>query len=125
MAYVSVPARAKRPGWAHIKLTPRSIEDFATVGVAIMLRAKDGICEDVRLGLNSVAPIIVRAKQAERALLGKRISDAVLREMGDIAATEVDPMDDNRGSAEYKRELVKVLVLRAAVEAVKMIESPL
>ena len=114
-----------RPAWSHIKFTPRSIEDFATVGVAITLRAKDGICEDVRLGLNSVAPIIVRAKQAERALLGKRISDAVLREMGDIAATEVDPMDDNRGSAEYKRELVKVLVPRAAVEAVKMIESPL
>ena len=73
----------------------------------------------LRRMLNSVAPIIVRAKQAERALLGKRITDAVLREMGDIAATEVDPMDDNRGSAEYKRELVKVLVPRAAQEALQ------
>jgi aerobic carbon-monoxide dehydrogenase medium subunit len=108
-----------RPAWSHIKFTPRSIEDFATVGVAITLRAKDGICEDVRLGLNSVAPIIVRAKQAERVLHGKRISDAALREMGEIAATEVDPMDDNRGSAEYKRELVKVLVRRAAQEALQ------
>jgi CO/xanthine dehydrogenase FAD-binding subunit len=43
--------------------------------------------------------------------------------MGEIAATEVDPMDDNRGSAEYKREMVKVLVRRAAAEALKMIES--
>jgi aerobic carbon-monoxide dehydrogenase medium subunit len=108
-----------RSAWSHIKFTPRSIEDFATVGVAITLRAKDGICEDVRLGLNSVAPIIVRAKQAERVLHGKRISDAALREMGEIAATEVDPMDDNRGSAEYKRELVKVLVRRAAQEALQ------
>lgn len=110
-----------RPAWSHIKFTPRSIEDFATVGVAITLRAKDGICEDVRLGLNSVAPIIVRAKQAERALRGKKIDAAALREMGEIAATEVDPMDDNRGSAAYKRELVKVLVPRAAQEALKMI----
>jgi len=111
----------RRPAWSHIKFTPRSIEDFATVGVAITLRAKDGICEDVRLSLNSVAPVIVRAKQAERTLQGKRINDAALREMGDIAATEVDPMDDNRGSAEYKRELVKVLVPRAAQEALQRI----
>ncbi len=107
----------QRPGWSHIKFTPRSIEDFATVGVALTLRVKSGICEDVRLGLNSVAAIILRAKQAERALRGKQINDSALREMGEIAATEVDPMDDNRGSAEYKRELVKVLVPRAGQEA--------
>jgi carbon-monoxide dehydrogenase medium subunit len=71
------------------------------------------------LGLNSVAPIIIRAKQAEKVLIGKQINDATLREMGETASTEVDPMDDNRGSAEYKRELVKVLVRRAAEEALR------
>ena len=95
----------------------------ATVGVAITLQAKNGICEDVRLGLNSVAPTILRAKKAEEVLRGKPITDSALREMGEIAATEVDPMDDNRGSAEYKREMVKVLVRRAAVEALEMIEN--
>ena len=45
-----------------------------------------------------------------------------LKEMGNIAATEVDPMDDNRGSAEYKREMVKVLVRRAAKEALQRIQ---
>jgi aerobic carbon-monoxide dehydrogenase medium subunit len=109
----------ERPGWSHIKFTPRSIEDFATVGVALTLRTKDGTCEDVRLALNSVAPTILRAKQAERALLGKAINDAALRNMGEVAATEVDPMDDNRGSADYKREMVKVLVRRAAQEALR------
>jgi aerobic carbon-monoxide dehydrogenase medium subunit len=119
---IQVP-RPQRPGWSHIKFTPRSIEDFATVGVAITLQAKNSICEDVRLGLNSVAPTILRAKKAEEVLRGKPITDSALREMGEIAATEVDPMDDNRGSAEYKREMVKVLVRRAAAEALKMIES--
>ena len=85
------------------------MEDFATVGVALTLRKKNGICEDVRLGLSSAAPAVVRAKRAEEALRGRPITDATLREMGEIAATEVDPMDDNRGSAEYKREMVKVL----------------
>ena len=109
----------ERPGWSHIKFTPRSIEDFATVGVALTLRARDGVCEDVRIGLNSVAPTIVHAKQAERALRGKAINDAALRNMGEVAATEVDPMDDNRGSADYKREMVKVLVRRATEEALQ------
>jgi carbon-monoxide dehydrogenase medium subunit len=109
----------QRPGWSHIKFTPRSVEDFATVGVALTLRTKDGTCEDVRLGLNSVAPVIVHAKRAEEVLRGRSITEAVLREMGEVAATEVDPMDDNRGSAEYKREMVKVLVRRAAQEALR------
>jgi carbon-monoxide dehydrogenase medium subunit len=108
-----------RPGWAHIKFTPRSVEDFATVGVAITLRTKDGVCEDVRLGLNSVSSTIVHAKQAEAVLRGKAISDDLLREMGEVAAGECDPTDDNRGSAEYKHELLKVLVPRAAEDALQ------
>jgi aerobic carbon-monoxide dehydrogenase medium subunit len=107
----------QRAGWSHIKFTPRSIEDFATVGVAITLQAKNGTCEDVRIGLNSVASTIVRARKAEDVLRGKPIDDATLREMGEVASTECDPTDDNRGSADYKREMVKVLVRRAAKEA--------
>jgi len=109
----------QRPGWSHIKFTPRSVEDFATVGVAITLSAKDGVCEDVRLGLNSVASTIVHAKQAEQILRGKTIDDDLLRRMGEIAASETDPVDDNRGSADYKREMVRVLVHRAAKEAIQ------
>jgi carbon-monoxide dehydrogenase medium subunit len=108
---------SQRPGWSHIKFTPRSIEDFATVGVALTMKARNGTCEDVRVGLNSVASTIVHAKKAEEVLRGKPITDAALQEMGEVAATECDPTDDNRGSAEYKREMVKVLVRRAAKEA--------
>jgi carbon-monoxide dehydrogenase medium subunit len=109
----------QRPGWSHIKFTPRSVEDFATVGVALTLRANNGVCEDVRLGLNSVASTIVRGRKAEAVLRGKPITDATLQEMGEVAATECDPTDDNRGSAEYKRDMVKVLVRRAAQEALQ------
>jgi carbon-monoxide dehydrogenase medium subunit len=106
-----------RPHWAHIKFTPRSVEDFATVGVALTLRARNGICEDIRLGLNSVASTIIHATRAEDILRGQEITDARLKEFGEVAATEVDPVDDNRGSASYKREMVQVLVRRAAEQA--------
>ena len=108
-----------RSGWSHIKFTPRSIEDFATVGVAITLRTKDGVCEDVRLGLNSVSSTIVHAKKAEEVIRGKAISENLLKQMGEVAAGECDPTDDNRGSAEYKRDLIKVLVPRAVEEALR------
>jgi carbon-monoxide dehydrogenase medium subunit len=108
-----------RPGWSHIKFTPRSIEDFATVGVAITLKTNNGTCDDIRIGLNSVASTIVHARKAEEILRGKPITDTALQEMGEVAVTECDPTDDNRGSAEYKREMVKVLVRRAAQEALQ------
>ena len=110
-----------RPLWGHIKFTPRSVEDFATVGVALTMRLKNGVCDDIRLGLNSVASTIVHAARAENILRGQEITDGKLQEMGEVAATEVDPMDDNRGSADYKREMVKVLVPRAAREALQRV----
>ena len=116
---IRVPPPAKGLGWSHIKFMPRSQEDFATVGVALTLSVRNDHCEDIRLALNSVAPTILRAKRAEGVLRGKKVTDQLLREMGETAATEVDPMDDNRGSADYKRELVKVLVRRAAKEALQ------
>lgn len=118
---IHVPPPIKRLGWSHIKFTPRSEEDFATVGVALTLCGRGNHCEDIRLALNSVAPTILRAKRAENVLRGQQVTDPLIQEMAEIAATETDPMDDNRGSAEYKRELVKVLVLRAAKEALQRI----
>jgi carbon-monoxide dehydrogenase medium subunit len=83
------------------------------------MKAANGFCEDVRLALNSVASTIVHAKKAEEALRARSITDDALKEMGEVAASECDPSDDNRGSAEYKREMVKVLVRRAAEEAAR------
>lgn len=116
---VHVPCPAMPLGWSHIKFTPRSEEDFATVGVALTLRGQGSFCEDIRLALNSVAPTILRAKRAEKILRGQRVTGDLVREMADVAATEVDPMDDNRGSSDYKRELVKVLVRRATEQALQ------
>ncbi len=114
---IRVPYPVTRRQWAHIKFLPRSQEDFATVGVAVTLSARSAMCEDIRLALNSVAPTILRAKKAEEVLRGRQINDASIREMAEVAATEADPTDDNRGSADYKRELVKVLVRRATEQA--------
>jgi len=118
---IRVPPPVSGLRWSHIKFLPRSQEDFATVGVALTFRIHGEICEDIRLALNSVAPTILRAKRAEEILRKQKISDKLISEMAEIAASETDPIDDNRGSAEYKREMVKVLVCRAAKEALQRI----
>lgn len=118
---IHVPSPVGQLGWSHIKFTPRSKEDFATVGVALTVHGKAGVCEEIRLALNSVAPTILRAKKAENVLRGHQLTHELVREMADVAATEVDPTDDIRGSADYKREMVKVLVRRATEEALQRV----
>jgi aerobic carbon-monoxide dehydrogenase medium subunit len=105
--------------WAHIKFTPRTVEDFATVGVALGIKTENGICKDLRLSLNSAGPKIFRARRAEATLRGQEITDDLVREMAEIASMEADPIEDNRGSADYKREMVKVMVRRAAGQALQ------
>jgi carbon-monoxide dehydrogenase medium subunit len=114
---IRVPPPVGGLRWSHIKFLPRSQEDFATVGVALAMQVNDGRCDDIRLSFNSVAPTIFRAKRAEEILRKQKISDKLISEMAEIAASETDPIEDNRGSAEYKREMVKILVRRAAAEA--------
>jgi carbon-monoxide dehydrogenase medium subunit len=117
---IRVPLPVAGLRWAHIKFLPRSQEDFATVGVALAMRIQGETCDDVRLALNSVAPTILRAKRAEETLRRKEITDRLISEAAEVAASETDPIDDNRGSAEYKREMVKVLVRRAASHALSL-----
>jgi carbon-monoxide dehydrogenase medium subunit len=107
--------------WSYIKFLPRSQEDFATVGVALALRLRGDTCDEIHLALNSVAPTILRARRAEEILRKQKITDKLISEMAEVAASETDPIDDNRGSADYKREMVRVLVRRAAKEALQRI----
>ncbi|MBI2358559.1 MAG: xanthine dehydrogenase family protein subunit M [Deltaproteobacteria bacterium] len=116
---IHVPPSLPGLAWAHIKFLPRSQEDFATVGVALTMRLNGDRCQDIRLAFNSVAPIIMRAKRAEEILRRQKVDDDRVGKMAEVASTEVDPMDDNRGSAEYKRELVRVLVRRAVKQALE------
>jgi len=115
---IQIPAPPPRTGTVYTKFN--IIEsDLATVGVAVSvtLGAGDGVCQDVRIALGAAAPMAMRAKKAEAVLKGKKITDALLREAGEVASTEAEPLSDIQASEEYRRELVKVLVPRMTREA--------
>lgn len=106
-----------RPGEAgtYLKHTLRAEMDLALVGVAAYLarNSKKDICEEIRIAMGAVAPIPVRAKKAEEALRGKSLSDTLIETAGSLASEESSPIDDIRSSAEYRREMVRVLTKRA------------
>ncbi len=115
---IQIPATLPYTGIAYTKFN--TIEnDMPTVGVAvsIQLSSTDGNCEDARIALGAASPTPVRATKAEDLLKGKKITDELLAEAGEIASTECEPVADIHASAEYRRELVKVLVKRVGKEA--------
>ena len=115
---IQVPAIAPGTGTAYAKFNVIE-SDMATVGVAvsIMLGSKDGRCQDVRIVLGNAAPKPLRATKAEGHLRGKKVTDRLLKEAGEIASTEGDPISDIHASAEYRQELLKVMVKRVGAEA--------
>jgi len=110
---VRVPLLPPKSGGAYLKLE-RGSGDMATVGVAAVVSLdKAGAFNDARIGLAGVGSTPMRATKAEKVLKGQKPIDRLIKEAGDIASEASNPSSDTRGSAEYKREMVRVYVRRA------------
>jgi carbon-monoxide dehydrogenase medium subunit len=97
----------------------RRREDWAMVAVcALVKRAQDGSCEDVRIGLTYMASTPLRATAAEAALRGQPLDPERIRAAAEQAAEGTDPPGDLNATPEYKRHLARVLTRRALEEAV-------
>ena len=106
---VKVPPMPAGSRLAYKKFLPRTEDDYATVSVAVRLGVDaDGTCKDIRIGLGALAVTPLRAKGVETALLGQKLTAASIREAAALVRDEVDPLDDVRGSAGYKREMARV-----------------
>ena len=110
---VQVPVQPADAAWTYVKFLPRTADDYATVSVAALGRAEGGSIADVRVGLGAVAPTALRASVVEDALAGQAPTLDALREASRAVADIVDPTDDPRGSAWYKRDMSVVFTRRA------------
>jgi len=116
---VKVPPLPAKSKGVYLKLSPRRAMDLAIVGVAVVLIQEDGVCRDIRVALGAVAPTPIRVKKAEDILRGQRVSDELIDKVAEVASQEARPIDDHRASAEYRREMVAILVRRAISQAVR------
>ncbi len=107
------PKPSDRTSGAFYKIE-RKVGDFATAcaGVQLTLNA-DGIVTNAGIAIGAVGPKAIRVTEAERLLAGAKPSDGLIRAAMDAAKSVAQPDSDNRGSAEYKREMAGVLVGRA------------
>ena len=104
-------------GFAYEKFNRRR-EDWAMVGVcALVKKAGDGSCEDVRIGLTHMASTPLRASAAEEALRGQALDSDSIGRAAEQAAEGTEPPGDLNATPEYKRHLARVLTRRALEEA--------
>ena len=115
---IRVPSPNGGSGGAYEKLE-RKVGDFATVAIAVQLTVRDGTCQEAGIALTSVGPTNLRARQAEDSLRGGSLDEQSLRAAADLAAQEAQPAADLRGSEAYKRDMVRVLTLRALRRALE------
>jgi carbon-monoxide dehydrogenase medium subunit len=114
---VLVPPPPSDTRSTYIKFTTRSSEDRPCAGVAALVRCSNGIYEEARVvvGAVSPAPVVVTDQDLVK---GKKLTSDLMGEIAQKAGESVDPIEDLRGTVDYKRQLVKVLVRRALTECV-------
>ncbi|HJS57014.1 MAG TPA: xanthine dehydrogenase family protein subunit M [Vicinamibacteria bacterium] len=113
---IRIPVPAAGSGGAYVKLE-RKVGDFATAGAAAFLALKGGTIERAGIGLTNAGPTPVKAVEAEKYLAGKKPAEDAFAEAGRLAAAAASPSADRRGSVEYKKEMARVLTIRALRKA--------
>jgi carbon-monoxide dehydrogenase medium subunit len=109
---IQIPIPPKGTSSAYHKLE-RKVGDYATAGCAIQITVdSNGICTAAGIGLTNVNATPLRAIRSEQALIGKPITDASIAEAAKFASEDCNPSSDLRGSDEYKRHCVAVLIKR-------------
>ncbi len=107
-----VPAQGKTRT-AYLKCTTGSADDWPALGVAAAIEADGAAIKSARVVVSAATEKAMRAKAAEKVLAGATVDDKLLARAGDAATEECETISDVRGSAAYKRELIRVYVARA------------
>jgi aerobic carbon-monoxide dehydrogenase medium subunit len=115
---IELPAPSKRYGDAYLRFIPRTEMDIAVVSAAVSIALdKDGVIKDARVALGAVAPTVLLVKDAAKAIIGTKLDDAAKKKLAAACSAACKPIDDKRGTIEFRTEVAGVLARRAAETA--------
>ncbi|HEY7538861.1 MAG TPA: xanthine dehydrogenase family protein subunit M [Methylomirabilota bacterium] len=112
-----LPNPGPHSGGNYLRHTPRRELDIAVVGVASQITLANGVCTKARIALAAVAPVPLRATAAEQSLEGQAVTPDRIKRAADLAVEAGRPISDQRGSADFRRHLVRVLTRRTLTTA--------
>ncbi|MGA0840653.1 MAG: FAD binding domain-containing protein [Pseudomonadales bacterium] len=112
---ISLPVPKPRTGDAYLRFTPRTEMDIAVCSAAVSVTlGKGGVVEEARVALGAVAPTVVLVAAAAKAIIGTKLDDAALDALAAACRAACNPIDDKRGTVEFRTEVAGVLAKRAA-----------
>ncbi len=111
---VNIPARGDNAGDAYLRFIPRTEMDIAVVGVGVSLRLDGDVITEARVSLGAVAPTVLLVEDCANAIIGSALDDTALDALAAAASAACNPIDDKRGTIEFRTEVAGVLAKRAA-----------
>jgi len=116
-----IPTPSPHSSDAYLRFIPRNEMDIAVVGVgvSVTLEVGEDRCTEARIALAAVGPTPIFAKEASQSLAGKKLDDAAIERAAQLAIAASSPIDDMRGTAEYRRHVVGVLTRRSLAKAIE------
>lgn len=115
IVYFSFPERPANSGDAYLRFIPRTEMDIAVVGVGVNLSLdENGVCQTARVGLGAVAPTALLVEDAAKALVGTTVDEAALAKLSEAVQAACNPINDKRGTIEYRTEVAGVIAQRTA-----------
>jgi len=117
---VFLPARGAHAGDAYLRFIPRTEMDIAVVGAGISLEMDGGgICTHARVALGAVGPRVMLVESATAALIGTSVDETALEALAQAASSAARPIDDKRGTVDFRTKVAGVLARRAAIVALQ------
>jgi carbon-monoxide dehydrogenase medium subunit len=112
---IFLPKRPPKSGDAYLRFIPRTEMDIAVVGAGVSLTLdRKGVCTAARVALGAVAPTVVLVPAAAKALIGTKVDEEALEKAAAAASAACRPIDDKRGTKEYRIKVAGVMTRRAA-----------
>ena len=111
---IALPKRPTKSGDAYLRFIPRTEMDIAVVSAGVNLTLEKGVIKTARVALGAVAPTAVLVEDAAKAIIGTKLDDDALEALAAACSAACNPIDDKRGTIEYRTRVAGVLAKRAA-----------